>query len=178
MNCIFPSKISAGLSFSQSVRFDNYQAPAWSLSLLLRGPKSITLNATADGLRHVFQAAAGVTETWPAGQYVFAIRATNGVDTVELARGQLEISADLAALPEGTDVRTQAQIALAAIEAVIAKRATLDQERYRINNRELYRTPIKDLIALRDMYRGEVRREQMAACGANPWGQTVRVRFR
>lgn len=177
MNCVLPTKISAGLSFSQSLRFDSYQAPAWSLTLLLRGPASIDLPAVADGSNHRLQATGGVTETWAPGLYNFAIRATNGVDLVELQRGQIEIAPDMASLPVGADVRTPSQIALEAIEAVIQKRASIDQERYRINNRELYRTPIKDLIALRDMYRGEVRREQMAACGKKLWGGTVRVRL-
>ena len=61
---------------------------------------------------------------------------------------------------------------------MIEKRASLDQERYRINNRELYRTPIADLLKLRDLYRAEVRREQAAARGQNPFGATVRVRLR
>lgn len=118
-----------------------------------------------------------MTETWAPGVYTYAIRATRNGEVVELQRGQLEILPDLAATAPGTDMRSASQIALAAIEAVIAKRASIDQERYRINNRELYRTPIKDLIALRDMYRGEVRREQMAACGKSLFGGVVRVRL-
>ena len=54
----------------------------------------------------------------------------------------------------------------------------MDQERYRINNRELYRTPIADLIKLRDMYRAEVNRERAAKCGKNPFGRKVRVVLR
>jgi hypothetical protein len=63
-------------------------------------------------------------------------------------------------------VRTHAQIALANIEAVLAKRSTQDQERYTINNRELWRTPLGDLLKLRDYYRAEVRREKQAQRGA------------
>lgn len=159
------------------MRFDAYQAPSWALSLLLRGPASIDLQAVADGANHRLQATGGVTETWAPGLYNYAIRATRGGEVVELQRGQLEIMPDLAAMAPGSDVRSAAQIALEAIEAVISKRATMDQERYRINNRELYRTPIKDLIALRDMYRGEVRRERAAACGKSLFGGVVRVRL-
>lgn len=178
MNCKIPAKISAGLTFDAALRFDNYPAPDWSLSLLLRGPSNITLNATADGNLHRFHALAGVTETWKAGQYAYSLRAKRGADVVELAAGSLAVLPDLEAMPEGADVRTPAQIALEAIEAVIAKRATMDQERYRIGNRELYKTPIADLIKLRDMYRSEVQREKQAACGANPWGRRVLVSFR
>lgn len=178
MNCKIPAKISAGLTFDTALRFDNYPAPDWSLSLLLRGPSNIDLAATAEGNLHRFHAIAGATETWKPGQYVYSLRAKRSGDVVELSAGSLEILPDLISMAPGADVRTPAQIALEAIEAVIAKRATMDQERYRIGNRELYKTPIADLIKLRDMYRSEVQRENMAACGANPWGRRVQVRLR
>lgn len=178
MNCKIPAKISAGLTFDAALRFDNYPAPDWSLSLLLRGPSNIDLTASADGNLHRFHALAGVTETWSAGQYVYSLRARSGGDVVELSAGSLEVMPDLAGMTAGADVRTANQIALEAIEAVIAKRATIDQERYRIGNRELYRTPVAELIKLRDMYRAEVQREKNVACGANPWGRRVLVGFR
>jgi hypothetical protein len=61
--------------------------------------------------------------------------------------------------------------------AVIEGRATRDQERYRINNRELQRTPISDLIRLRDRYREEARRERAAAKGQSLLGRRVLTRF-
>lgn len=66
---------------------------------------------------------------------------------------------------------------LESIEAVIEKRATIDQERYTINNRELWRTPIPQLLELRDRYRAELRRA-MAAKSGGLFNQAVRVRFR
>lgn len=42
-------------------------------------------------------------------------------------------------MSENTDLRNYAQKTLTALEAVIEGRASLDQERYCINNRELYR---------------------------------------
>ena len=112
------------------------------------------------------------------GTYWFSLRATRGDDVVEVESGQLVVTPDMATASEGFDGRTPAQIALEAIEAVLAKRATMDQERYRINNRELYRTPIAELIRLRNLYREEVRREQRKGCGLNPFGGVVRVRFK
>lgn len=175
---ILPDKISAGLTFSQLVTLTAYQAPTWSLSAALRGPTVINLTATADGTQHRFAANAATTAGWAPGEYWYTVRATDGADTVEIESGQLTIAPDLAAAGENYDGRTHAQRSLAAIEAVIERRATLDQERYRINNRELYRTPIADLLKLRDVYRAEVRQEQAAARGKNLFGGTVRVRLR
>lgn len=175
---ILPEKISAGLTFSQLITQTAYQAPTWTLTAALRGPSAINLTATAEGTQHRFAATAATTTGWAPGVYWYTVRATDGVETVEVEEGQLTIAPDLAAAGENYDGRTHAQRTLAAIEAVIEKRATLDQERYRINNRELYRTPIADLLKLRDVYRAEVRQEQAAARGKNLFGATVRVRFR
>jgi hypothetical protein len=178
VNCKIPAKISAGLTFDTALRFDNYPAPDWALSLLLRGPSTIDLVSSQEGNLHRLHVTAGATSTWKPGQYIYSLRAKRGEEVVELSAGSLEVLPDLYSLPVGADVRTPAQIALEAIEAVISKRATIDQERYRIGNRELYRTPIAELIKLRDMYRSEVQREKQAACGANPWGRRILTSFR
>lgn len=175
---ILPDKISAGLTFSQLITLTAYQAPGWTLTAALRGPAVINLTATAEGSQHRFAASAATTRGWVPGEYWYTVRATDGVDTIEIEAGQLAIAPDLAAAGDNYDGRTHAQRSLAAIEAVIEKRATLDQERYRINNRELYRTPIADLLKLRDVYRAEVRQEKAAARGKNLFGGSVRVRLR
>lgn len=179
MNCsIFPDKIGAGLTFEKPVTLTAYPAPDWVLSVALRGPGSINLTATADGNQHLLSASAAETAAWVPGVYWYSARVAKGVDVFEVEAGQVTITADLSVSGDGFDGRSHAQRTLEAIEAVIEKRASLDQERYRINNRELYRTPIADLLKLRDLYRAEVRREQAAARGQNLFGATVRVRLR
>lgn len=177
MSCNILDKIGAGLTFSRLLTLTSYPAPAWTVTLLMRGPASIDLTATAYGSQHKFLETVATTEAWTPGDYWYTLRATDGVEVVEVETGQVTITPDLANATTGFDGRSDAQIALEAINAVLAKRATLDQERYRINNRELYRTPIADLIKLRDMYRREVRHEQQAACGKTLFGATVRVRL-
>lgn len=175
---ILPDKIKAGLSFSQLFTLTAYQPPVWQVTAVLRGPASINLTAVQDGNQHKFEASAETTAGWQPGAYWYSVRVNNGVDTLEVEEGQIQITPDLAAVGENFDGRSHAQRSLDAIEAVIEKRATMDQERYRINNRELYRTPIADLLKLRDVYRAEVRQEKAAARGKNLFGATARVRFR
>ena len=95
----------------------------------------------------------------------------------ELESGQIKIKPDLATLDAGHDGRDHLQRTRDAIEAVLEKRATLDQERYKINNRELVRTPISELLTLRDRYRSELRRLKAVRKGSL-FDQAVRVRFR
>ena len=58
------------------------------------------------------------------------------------------------------DPRSHAKITLDAVEAVIEGRATKDQENYSIAGRSACRTPVADLLSLRDYYRTEFLREQ------------------
>lgn len=180
MSCNFPAKIGAGLTFNLLLTLTAYPAPAWSVFVSLRGPGAMTMTATSEGSQHRFRAEVTETEGWAPGDYWYTLRAVDAAtsEMVEVECGQVTITPDLINAAAGFDGRTPNQIALDAIEAVIAQRATLDQERYRINNRELYRTSIPDLLTLRDHYVRLVKREQDIACGRNPFGNTVRVRLR
>lgn len=178
MNCsILPDKIGAGLTFDRLVTLAAYPAPDWTLSVALRGAGSVNLTATADGNQHRLTVDAATTGNWSPGHYWYTARVTDGTNVIEVESGQITVAPDLTLSTDGHDGRTHAQRTLEAIEAVIEKRASLDQERYRINNRELYRTPISDLLKLRDLYRAEVRREQAAARGKSLFGAPVRVRL-
>lgn len=171
-------RIAAGVTFDHTVTLTAYPAPDWTLALILRGPSAIDLTATADGASHRFQASAATTAEWLAGRYWFALRATRGAEVAQVDEGDLRIVPDFAALTDPYDGRTHAERVLAAIEAVIEGRATIDQQSYQINNRQLSRTPIPDLLMLREKYREEVRQQQQAARGQSLLGRQVKVRFR
>lgn len=172
-----PSSITAGTTFDRTIILTAYPAPDWALRAYLRGPQSIDLEAAADGAGHRFIVSAADTAGWASGEYWYSLRATNGGDVVEIESGQIAVKPNLAALEAGYDGRAHVQKVLDAIEAVLEKRATLDQQRYTINNRELWRTPIPELLMLRDRYRAELRRMKAASKGAL-FDQHVRVRFR
>lgn len=147
------------------------------MSLHLRGQAAINLTAAPAGTAHQFSAPAADTAGWAAAEYWYTLRATNGTDTIELETGTLRVLPDLVSAVAGYDGRSQAQIALEAIDAVLGKRASLDQERYRINNRELYRTPISDLLKLRAFYVAQVKRENGCKSGRSTFGRQIAVRF-
>lgn len=176
--CKFPDKIGAGLTFNVLLTLTAYPAPDWAVSVYLRGPAAIDLAATAEGSQHRLTADAATTASWAPGLYRYTMRATRDGEVVEVEQGQVTVVPDVASATEPYDGRSKAQIALDAIDAVLANRATLDQERYRINNRELYRTSIGDLLKLRSYYATLVQREQAASCGKNLFGGTVRVRLK
>lgn len=175
MTDILPKHFSAGTTLRVTATLTAYPAPDWSLSVILRGAGTIDLQATADGNAHLIEVDAATTQSWAAGSYWYSVRVTDGTDTFEVESGTIQIAADLLSATADYDGRSHVKRMLDAIEAVMEKRATLDQERYRINNRELYRTPMAELIKLRDKYRNEYAREKQAKQGR--FGRKHLVRF-
>lgn len=174
---ILPARVTAGLTLSRLVDLCLYPAPAWTLTVVLRGASVVNLTAAAEGAAHRLVADAETTGAWAPGRYWFAARVEGDGGVFEVANGTLQVDPDLAQAGEGYDGSTFAERSLVAIEAVLEKRASLDQERYRINNRELYRTPTTELTRLRDYYRAEVKRDRRVKAGKPLFGQAVRVRF-
>jgi hypothetical protein len=174
-----PPEIKAGTTFRAKLALGDYPATAWRLTLNLRGAQAIDLaaEADADGTSFLLAADAAVTAKWAPGRYWFSLRVTDGVAVHEAGAGQLMVLADLSAAAGAYDGRSEAETALDAIDAVLAKRATRDQERYRINNRELYRMAVADLLKLRAYYATRVRRERAAASGRRGFGRAIAVRF-
>lgn len=174
---LFPRILGAGTSFEHLIASAAWPAPDWTLTAVLRGPVPMNLVASHEGSRHRFCVPAAMTSTWTAGRYVLSLRASRGDEVREIDTGEVTIRPDISQLAAGHDARSHVERALAAIEAVIEKRATIDQERYRINNRELWRTPVGELLRLRDRYKAELARMQAVRRG-DLFGRTVKVAFR
>lgn len=118
----------------------------------------ITLTATTSGTEYLTQVAPSTTANWTAGDYSWTSWVEKSGARYVVESGLVELLPNPAAVTT-SDLRTHARIVLDAIEAVIEGRASKDQEEYTIGARSLKRTPIKELLALRDRYKAEVRRE-------------------
>jgi hypothetical protein len=173
----FPEEIPAGLSFEALICRADYPAPVWTLQAIIKGPQTITLDATASGSDHKFAADATATGGWVPGRYWLSVRATKGAEVHEVVQGQVHVLPDLSAAADGYDGRSENEIAFDAIDAVLKKRATIDQERYRINNRELWRMRVEDLLKLRSFYQMQCRRERAKRAGGAGFGRLIPVRF-
>lgn len=176
---LFPSQITAGTTFKFSLNLTAYPAVNWAVFAYLRGAHAIDMQAEPQGNMHVFNIPTSITKEYQAGHYGYSLRAIHveSGDVDEIDAGSTEVITDLSTVSTHQDFRSHARKTLDALEAVIEGRASLDQERYRLNNRELYRTPLTDLIKLRNQYRAEVAREQASTSGRSVFGKTLRVRL-
>jgi hypothetical protein len=139
----------------------------------------ITITASESGSEYIVEVGQAATAAYTAGIYhwqAYIVRSSdNERITVDSGTWEAKANRDAAA----TDPRGHVKKVLDAIEAIIEKRASKDQESYSIQGRSLGRTPIADLILLRDRYRAEYVRETRAERIRNGLGHSgiVKVRF-
>ncbi len=157
-----PTEIIVGdtLKWRREDLTSNYPASAgWALTYALRGPQKINITASADGDYFEVNVTAANTADYKAGDYWWSAYVTKGAERYQIDSGTLKIISNLSAIGDTYDGRSHAKIVLDAIEAVIAKRATKDQMGYSIAGQSLSKTPIADLLLLRDRYKIEYQRE-------------------
>lgn len=174
------------LDFETSVP-DYPNTDGWTLNyrLLLLESAGTAISFTAGGtpvddpLGYRVQLAPATTAAWTTGTYAWNSYLTKTGARYTVESGQVVLLPDPAVATAPRDNRSHAKKVLAAIEAVLEGRASKDQEEYTIKDRSLKRTPIPDLIALRQLYQREVAKENAAASVANGLGSgaLIRVRF-
>lgn len=144
------------------------------------GGTPITLTASLSGSEYLIEIAAATTAGYASGDYYWVALITRDSDSerIRVSNGTLTVKPNPAT--SAADPRSHAKITLDAIEAVIQNRATKDQESYSIAGRSLSRMNITDLLAFRDQYRAEVRREEDAEKIAKGLGtgKNIKVRMR
>lgn len=178
-----PARFAAG----DTVRFPfapmDYPATAgWALAFRLVGTGiALTLPGTANGSGFTVEATAAATGGLtvaapgvPCTLYGYATKTTERFKVYEAPCFVLPNPATATG-----DLRGQAAIALAAIDALLSGRASKDQQSYKINGRELVRMTVPDLLKLRDHFNREVARETAAAGLAvgRPTPRRIDVRF-
>lgn len=158
-----PASLRAGDHLSFSASLSDYPAGTWTLSYaLVKSATRITFSATADGTTHVVAVSPSTTANYAVGAYTWVAYVSKSGSRVTLETGAIEILPDLASASSGYDARSHARKVLDAISAVIENRATLDQQQYSIAGRQLVRTPLADLLALRSQYEAMVKAEEAA----------------
>lgn len=175
-----PLELHAGDTWTWTRDSADYPASAWTVTWFAKGAAgAFSITGTAEGDTHRATMAKAGTAVVKPGRYDWVARAGNGSEQYTIATGSFEVLPDFTA--EGAyDGRSHARKALEAIQAVIERRATLDQEEYSIEGRSLKRTPMADLLMLRARYLREVQAEETAqklANGLGVSGNKIQVRF-
>lgn len=131
------------------------------------GPETRTVAATQSGSEWSISTA---TTAWTAGVYRWQAWATEADASVAvIAEGTFDLEAPLAV----GDVRDPARKVVENIEAMIAGNASQGVRSYKINNRELERYSISELLSLLSYWKAQARRER----GNGGLGPRISLRF-
>lgn len=162
-----PSTLVAGDTWEWNVSHAHYSAAdSWVVTYaLVNSTSTISISTSANGTAHGVNVTAETTAAYAAGMYRWEAYATKAAERHRIGYGSIKVEADLAESLT-TDTRSHARTVLDSIEAVIEGRATQDQAAYSITtggvSRSLSRTPITELLVLRDRYKADVSREERA----------------
>lgn len=143
----------------------------WTLKYLLAArfttptQASITLTATTYlTTDYRIQEAPATTVTWAPGVYTWSRWVEKSGQRQSLGTGEIELQADPTTLPQGTDLRTQAERALADAQTALANfQATGGRvKRYAIAGREMEFDDAGAIITLVNYWQIQVTREKAA----------------
>lgn len=134
----------------------------------------IAIVASGSGTTHSVDLSKATTAAYTPGRYAWQASVDDGTTRCVVDTGIMKIWPDFATAA-ASDQRSHAKKVLDAIESVLENRATQDQMSYSIAGRQLSRTPIPDLVGLRDRYRAEVAREERLERIANGLGHGGRI---
>lgn len=178
-----PLKVTAGDTLTwRRNDFSNYlPADGWALSyVLINAEGKITINAATSGTGYLITVAAAISADYTAGLYKWQAYVTNSGtgERVNVGKGSIEVLPNFSAAAT-YESRSVVKQTLDAIEAVILGRASQDQESYAIMGRQLKRTPIEELLKLRDKYKSLYAAEIRAENSANGKNgkNSIAVRF-
>ena len=178
-----PTDLVAGdrVAWKRSDLGVDYPPASYSLkySARLEGAATeIEITAATSGNDYLVEIPKATTAAYTPGRYSWQayITRTSDSERVTVDSGTFEVKPNRDTT--ATDPRSHARKVLAAIEAVIENRASVDQMSVTLDGRSLDLTPIADLLVLRDRYREEARYEIAAERAAAGLGDPRRVGVR
>lgn len=176
----------SGATESWTERHHLYPSDEWTLSLHLRGGSALDVDATANEDKSYALTLTAVNnddDPLVVGTFYWQIKVTNIADTdikKFIDSGSIQVLADLSSTDlETFDGRTKAQIMVEAIDAMLAKKATRDQQSFTIGQRTLQRMTPEQLLKWRTYYADIVsaeRTQQRIANGGSPF-ETIYTEF-
>jgi hypothetical protein len=179
-----PLKIIAGdrAAWKRTDLGTDYAPASYSLKYSARlegsGATSFDITASESGSDYIIEVGQSVSTTYTAGTYhwqAYIIR-TSDSERLTVDSGTWEIISNRDAAT--SDPRNHIKIVLDNIEAVLEGRSSKDQENYSIQGRSLSRTPIPDLMVLRDRYKAMYVQEKRAERIKNNLGHSGIIKVR
>lgn len=162
------ASIISGETFKQTYNF-----AAQTAVMRFAGPSTHSVNGVQNGNEWTFMLQ---TDGWPAGLYWMEVNAEDALSVKwNVTRERIEVQPSLSQLPEDSTTPTERMVTM--IEACLAGNASQGVQSYKINNRELSRYSISELLKLLGYYKNRLTMERRAARHQSPLGPSIRFRI-
>lgn len=157
-------ELIAGDSLNQYTSVAIYPASAgWTLKFRLVprtvGGSAIELTAAAEGEGYRTTASAAVTATWSADNYGWTSWVEKAGEVYSVESGQIVVRPNPRTVAVGTDLRSQAEKALADAKTAFAAWSPT-MRRYRIGEREMEFTQRGEILQIVSFWEVQVKRER------------------
>ena len=170
-----PDEIRANFDVEFSVEDMASEVPSgYTPKFVLGGASSLSDTGAVNGDDIDFALTAAQTAALTTGQYWYQVVAENGAARTFIADGTIFVRGAISG-SGSYDGRSTAEIIVEAIDAVMANKATADQQSYviqtQLGSRSLNRMSMDDLLKARQYYRGIVLAEKRAREGSSLFKQ-------
>lgn len=176
----FGIQLVAGDTWSWKVNLSDYSPTAYTLKYFLRGASTLDLTATpsSSGTGFDLTAASAVTSPLAGGPYAWQLCVFDvSNNRTELARGTVDIVADIAVQEAGIDLRSFNRQMLDAIQKVLLGTASRVEAEYQVNGRMLRLYDRETLVKLEGKYAWRVQNELIRNGQLAPSHNQVRQAF-
>ena len=169
---IEPTKLSVGSTWTWKKSLPDFlPSDGWTLTyIFFKEGSQFVLTASNDSDDHLIEVAAATTASREAGTYDYESSVTNGTEVYTskdlpsiLPSGRIEIFPNYTQQTSGHDGRTDYEVALENVRAVMRGSASKDQLSYSISGRSLSRRSYSELIELEKYLSAKVVAEQIKA---------------
>ena len=160
-----PASIYAGDTISWLIALPDYPANAgWVLKYkAVSASGYFALVSTAVGADHAVSASKTDTAAYTAGTYTLTKYVESATELVTLAELPLTVKPAISGMTAAYDNRTHVKKVLDAIEAVLEGTASSDQLKVKLDDKEIQRFSIEELLKLRSTYYNYYQQELQAA---------------
>lgn len=176
-----PTQIVAGdfVQWWQKDLAQDYPTASYSLKYVARTVESggfeVDFTASETNGFYLVQLSSSTTSQWVSGTYKWQKEIIRTSDSARIVLAESEFTVSKSMANEG-DYRSHAQIMLSKIESLLQGKADADVASYSVAGRSLTKMNFAELMAARDMYKAEVRKE-LAVAGIKGASSTIKVRF-
>ena len=158
-----PAQFTSGDTVAWKISLSDYPASAgWVLHyVLLNALQKITIDAASSGDDHLVTIPSATSSAYSSGEYRWQAYVTKAAERFTVATGSLTVLQGFADLSAGFDTRSHVKKTLEAIESWLENKNPAVAE-YEIAGRRMRYIGIGDLLNLRDRYKQELARENIA----------------